>query len=98
GVMSVMGSRFGRLAIAVSVIALLGSGLYLGSSTLDSVVPASALHSIQDKLGLGKESDGAQAKEFPFPRKIWQTDKSLEVKPQWKSLVSSWFSKNPTFR
>jgi mannosyltransferase OCH1-like enzyme len=93
--------RFGRLAIAVSFVALcalLGSGLYLGSSTLDSIVPSPA--SWKDKgLGSSKpKGNDKQAVDFPYPKKIWQTDKSLEVKPQWKPLVSSWFEKNPTFR
>lgn len=37
-------------------------------------------------------------KDWPFPEKIWQTDKSLITDDEHTKLANSWLDKNPTFR
>jgi mannosyltransferase OCH1-like enzyme len=92
--------RFGRLVLLVSAfafIALVGSGLYLGSERLDTIVPSFARPAFpKSSSTITKEKEEAD-REFPYPRKIWQTDKSIEVS-KWKLQVHSWLSKNERFR
>lgn len=105
-------ARFWRIALVLSVLALLVlltslRGTAALDSTLDSIssfVPhkaqnpdtSSANPDISDKTDDKKDKDSS--KDWPFPKKIWQTDKSLQKDADKLKLANTWFEKNPTFR
>jgi mannosyltransferase OCH1-like enzyme len=105
--------RFWRIALVLSLVGLLVLLTSLkGTSALDSTLdslssyvphkaqPAPETPPTPDtpKTDEDKAKDKEVAKDWPFPKKIWQTDKSLKKDGQKLKLIDSWFEKNPTFR
>lgn len=88
---------------------LFAGGLYHWSTTVNPVVPSPDPVLTPTQTWTHKTSsspdkststaiDDEATKDFPFPKKIWQTGKSMEVKEEIRPLISSWYQKNPTFR
>jgi mannosyltransferase OCH1-like enzyme len=91
-------TRFGRVGFVLIVVALGGlfsSGVFLGSSTLSTQTWTHTSDSSPDASAASAIDDDTN---FPFPKKIWQTGKSIQVSKEMWPLVLSWQQKNPTFR
>lgn len=97
-------SRFFRVLLVVGSAVICGiliSGWYIGTVGSErpkdnglNETPAASSDKHQDE----PVKNSSQAVNFPFPKKIWQTGPSLEVKENLQPLQKTWFTQNPDFR